>query len=166
LGRQFVRSSGDCARQVEQAIKDSYKRLLGPSIETEFRALSKSKADEQAIAVFADNLRQLLMSPPLGQKRVLAIDPGFRSGCKLVCLDAQGNLLHNETVFPHQPQQETAIAIKKVNTLVNSYKIEAIAIGNGTASRETEEFIRRIKFERDLKVLWSVSRCFGVFCSG
>jgi len=152
LGNQFIRSNGECAREVEKAIKDSYKRLLGPSIETEFRAHSKSRADEQAIAVFADNLRQLLMSPPLGQKRVLAIDPGFKSGCKVVCLDAQGNLLHNETIFPHPPQRETSLAIKKVNTLVNSYKIEAIAIGNGTASRETEEFIRKIKFERDIRV--------------
>jgi uncharacterized protein len=152
LEKQFIRSTGECANQIELALKDSYKRLLGPAIETEFRAHSKEKADEQAIRVFAENLKQLLMSPPLGQKRVLAIDPGFRSGCKVVCLDAQGNLLHNETIFPHQPQQETAMAIKKINTLVNSYKIEAVAIGNGTASRETEEFIHRIKFERDIKV--------------
>lgn len=152
LENQFVRSSGACAGEVEKAIKDSYKRLLGPSIETEFRALSKSRADEQAIAVFADNLRQLLMSPPLGQKRVLAIDPGFKSGCKVVCLDTQGNLLHNETIFPHPPQRETSLAIKKINTLVNSYKIDAVAIGNGTASRETEDFIRKIKFERDIRV--------------
>ncbi len=125
LEKQFIRSTGECAKQISLALKDSYKRLLGPAIETEFRAQSKEKADEQAIRVFAENLKQLLMSPPLGQKRVLAIDPGFRSGCKVVCLDAQGNLLHNETIFPHQPQQETAMAIKKINTLVNSYKIEA-----------------------------------------
>lgn len=148
----FVKSSGECADQIKSAIKDSYKRLLAPSIETEFRSIVKEKADEQAIKVFADNLRQLLMSPPLGQKRVLAIDPGFRTGCKVICLDAQGNLLHNETIFPHPPLQETSLSAKKINTLVNSYKIEAIAIGNGTAGRETEDFIRRIKFERDIKV--------------
>jgi len=152
IEKLFIKSSGDCARQIATAIKDSYKRLLAPSIETEFRALSKEKADDQAIRVFADNLRQLLMAPPLGQKRVLAIDPGFRTGCKVICLDAQGNLLHNETIFPHQPQQETALASKKINTLVNSYKIEAIAIGNGTAGRETEDFVKKIKFERDVKV--------------
>ncbi len=152
LNRKFIRSTGDCATHMTNAIKDSYKRLLAPSIETEFRALSKEKADEQGIRVFAENLKQLLMAPPLGQKRVLAIDPGFRTGCKLVCLDAQGNLLHNETIFPHPPVQETALAIKKIATLVNSYKIEAIAIGNGTASRETEAFIRKVKFDRDVKV--------------
>jgi protein Tex len=152
LEKQYIHSTGECASQLKMAVKDSYSRLLGPSIETEFRAQSKEKADEQAIRVFAGNLKQLLMSPPLGQKRVLAIDPGFKSGCKLVCLDAQGNLLHNETVFPHPPQHESAMASKKIGTLVNSYKIDAIAIGNGTASRETEDFIRRIKFERDIKV--------------
>jgi uncharacterized protein len=138
--------------QIKMAIVDSYRRLLQPSIETEFRALAKDKADQQAIQVFAENLQQLLMSPPLGQKRVLAIDPGFRTGCKVVCLDAQGTLIHNETIYPHAPQQETTLAAKKIGTLVNSYKIEAIAIGNGTASRETEEFIKRIKFDRDIKV--------------
>jgi uncharacterized protein len=152
LEKQYIKSTGECAEQLSIAIKDSYKRLLEPSIETEFRSLSKEKADEQAIKVFAENLKQLLMAPPLGQKRVLAIDPGFRTGCKVTCLDAQGNLLHNETIYPHPPVQETSIAAKKINTLVNSYKIEAIAIGNGTASRETESFIRNIKFERDLKV--------------
>jgi protein Tex len=152
LNEQFIRSTGTCAAQMTLAIRDSYKRLLGPSIENEFRATAKEKADDQAIQVFAENLKQLLMSPPLGQKRVLAIDPGFRTGCKVVCLDAQGNLLHNETIFPHPPQQETGMASKKISTLVNSYKIDAIAIGNGTASRETESFIRKIKFERDLKV--------------
>ncbi len=152
IEKRFIRSSGEPAIQMELAIRDACKRLLIPSIETEFRSMSKEKADEQAIHVFAENLRQLLMSPPLGQKRVLAIDPGFRTGCKITCLDAQGNLLHNETIFPHPPVSETSIAIKKVNTLVNSYKIDAIAIGNGTASRETEAFIRKIKFERDVKV--------------
>ncbi len=152
LERFFIRSSGECAQQLTITIKDAYKRLLSPSIETEFRAAAKEKADDQSIRVFAENLKQLLMAPPLGQKRVLAIDPGFRTGCKVICLDAQGNLLHNETIFPHPPQQETSLAIKKINTLVNSYKIEALAIGNGTASRETEAFIRKIKFERDIKV--------------
>jgi uncharacterized protein len=152
LSALFIKRSGDCADQLSEAIRDSYKRLLSPSIENEFRTISKEKADEQAIRVFAENLKQLLMSPPLGQKRILAIDPGFRTGCKVVCLDAQGNLLHNETIYPHPPQLETALAIKKIGTLVNSYKIEAIAIGNGTASRETEAFIRKIRFERDCKV--------------
>jgi len=152
LEKLYIRIPGDCATQIGVAIKDSYKRLLAPSIETEFRSQAKEKADEQAIKVFADNLRQLLMSPPLGQKRVLAIDPGFRTGCKVICLDAQGNLLHNETIFPHPPVQETTMSAKKINTLVNSYKIEAIAIGNGTAGRETEDFIRKIKFEKDIKV--------------
>ena len=152
LDRHFIKSEGECARHLATAIKDSYKRLLSPSIETEFRAMAKEKADEQAISVFAENLKQLLMSPPLGQKKVLAIDPGFRTGCKVICLDAQGNLLHNETIFPHPPVQETTLAAKKISTLVNSYKIEAVAIGNGTASRETETFIRKIKFDRDIKV--------------
>jgi uncharacterized protein len=152
LEKLFITSTGECAKQLSKAITDSYKRLLGPAIETEFRARAKEKADEQSIQIFAENLKQLLMASPLGQKRVLAIDPGFRSGCKVVCLDSQGNLLHNETLFPHPPKQETTLAAKKVGTLINSYKIEAIAIGNGTASRETEEFIRHIRFDRDLKV--------------
>jgi protein Tex len=152
LEKQFITGRGKCVQQVIQAVKDSYQRLLGPSIETEFRAMSKEKADEQSIRVFAENLRQLLMAAPLGQKRVLAIDPGFRTGCKVVCMDAQGNLLHNETIYPHPPQLEAGQAAKKIGTLVNSYKIDAIAIGNGTASRETEDFIRRIRFDRDLKV--------------
>jgi protein Tex len=152
LEQHFIRSAGGCAEQMVTAVRDSYKRLLGPSIENEFRAISKERADDQAIRVFAENLKQLLMSPPLGQKRVLAIDPGFRTGCKVVCLDAQGNLLHNETVYPHPPQQEKGMAAKKISTLVNSYKIDAIAIGNGTAGRETEVFIRKIAFDRDLKV--------------
>jgi uncharacterized protein len=152
LEELFIRSAGECASQIRMAIKDSYKRLLGPSIETEFRAISKEKADEQAIKVFADNLRQLLMSPPLGPKRILAVDPGFRTGCKLVCIDAQGNLVHNETIYPHPPRQEITMSMKKINTLVNSFKIEAIAVGNGTASRETESFVKKIKFDRDLKV--------------
>jgi len=152
LNYLFIKSTGDCAKELETAIKDSYKRLLRSSIETEFRTAAKEKADIEAIKVFAENLRQLLMSPPLGQLRVLAVDPGYRSGCKIVCLDAQGNLLHNETIFPHPPQNEKNMAVKKLITLVNSYKIEAIAIGNGTASRETELFIKNTRFDREVKV--------------
>lgn len=140
------------ADQVEEAVEDAYKRLLKPSIETEFANLSKEKADADAIAVFADNLRQLLLSPPLGQKRILAIDPGFRTGCKLVCLNEQGDLLHNETIYPHPPQKETSKAASKVVKLVSTYKIDAIAIGNGTASRETERFISNLRYEKEVKV--------------
>ena len=148
----FIKGYYDVSEQVRIAIKDSYKRLLQPSIETEFRTSSKEKADNEAIRVFANNLRQLLMSPPLGQKRIMGIDPGFRTGCKLICIDAQGNLLHNETIYPHAPQNETKQAANKINTLVEMYKIEAIAIGNGTAGRETESFIKRMRFERDVQV--------------
>lgn len=148
----YVKGQLEVSEQVREAVHDSYKRLLQPSIETEFRKLSKEKADEQAIKVFAENLRQLLMAAPLGEKAVLALDPGFRTGCKLVCLDPQGNLLHNETIYPHAPQNEKVAAAKKVSSLVNSYKIDAIAIGNGTASRETEQFIRKMRFERELQV--------------
>ncbi len=152
LEKIYLKNKSEAAEHVSKAIADSYKRLLQPSIETEFLSQYKEKADLEAIKVFAENLRQLLLAAPLGQKRVLAVDPGFRSGCKLVCLDEQGNLLHNETIYPHPPQNETGPAMSKVSTLVNSYKIEAIAIGNGTASRETEDFIRRVRFDRDLKV--------------
>ncbi|MDT8401136.1 MAG: Tex family protein [Bacteroidales bacterium] len=152
LDESFVKADNDSAAQVLAAVKDSWKRLLGPAMETEFRKLSKEKADEEAIRVFADNLRQLLLAPPLGEKRVLAIDPGYRTGCKVVCLNKQGKLLHNETIFPHPPQNQTALSVKKISSLVNSYKIEAIAIGNGTASRETEDLIKWIKFDGDLKV--------------
>ncbi|MBA7566776.1 Protein YhgF [subsurface metagenome] len=148
----FVKGHLKVSEQVREAVHDSYKRLLQPSIETEFRKLSKEKADEEAIKVFAENLRQLLMAAPLGEKAVLALDPGFRTGCKLVCLDPQGNLLHNETIYPHAPQNEKGPAAKKVSSLINSYKIDAIAIGNGTASRETEQFIRKLRFDRDLQV--------------
>jgi uncharacterized protein len=148
----FVKGIYDISEHVRIAVRDSYKRLLHPSIENEFRALSKVKADEEAILVFANNLRQLLMSPPLGEKRILAIDPGYRTGCKIVCIDAQGILLHNETIFPHPPQSGTKHAANKITTLVEMYKIEAIAIGNGTASRETESFIKRMRFNRDLQV--------------
>jgi protein Tex len=141
------------AEQVRLAAKDSYNRLLEPSIETEFRNIYKDKADEEAIRVFADNLQQLLLMAPLGEKNILALDPGFRSGCKVVCLDRQGNLLHNETIFPHPPQRETSIAAKKIKSLVDAYKTDAIAIGNGTASRETEYFIKNyIRFDRDIEV--------------
>ena len=152
MKRFFIQSNNSCADQLEMAVEDSYKRLLEPSIETEFANSSKEKADEEAIRVFADNLRQLLLAAPLGQFRVLAIDPGYRSGCKVVCLDAQGNLLHNETIYPHKPQEETKQAARKIGSLVSSYQIEAIAIGNGTASRETEAFIKKLHYDRELKV--------------
>ncbi len=152
LDSLFVKGYFDVSQQVKIAVKDGYKRLLAPSIETEFRQSAKEKADLEAIRVFAENLRQLLMAPPLGQKRVLAIDPGYRTGCKVVCIDAQGNLLHNETIYPHPPQNETGKAAKKIDTLVSQYKIEAISIGNGTAGRETERFIKFLRFDRDLQV--------------
>ncbi|GAF04725.1 Tex family protein [Saccharicrinis fermentans] len=152
LGRYFVKGNAAASMQVELAVKDACKRLLKPSIETEFSNSSKEKADAEAILVFANNLRQLLLSSPLGQKRVLAIDPGFRTGCKVVCLDAQGNLLHNENIYPHPPQRETKQAAQKISSLVDAYKIEAVAIGNGTASRETESFIRNLKYSRDIQV--------------
>lgn len=152
LERQYVKNNNESSEQVALAIKDSYKRLLEPSIENEYAAASKEKADEQAIAVFAENLRQLLLSPPLGQKRILAIDPGYRTGCKVVCLDEQGNLMHNENIYPHKPQDEKKMAAKKITSMVEMYRIEAIAIGNGTASRETEMFVRKLRFDRELKV--------------
>jgi protein Tex len=152
LNSIFIKGKTASSGIVAGAAKDSWKRLLSSSMETEFRNLSKDKADIEAIAVFAENLRQLLLGSPLGEKNVLAIDPGFRSGCKLVCLDRQGNLIHNETIYPHPPQNETAMSIKKILTLVSAYKIEAIAIGNGTASRETEDFIKWVKFENDIQV--------------
>lgn len=148
----FVKGRNAMSDLVSEAVADSYKRLLKPSIETEFAASSKEKADEEAIRVFSENLRQLLLSPPLGQKRVLAIDPGFRTGCKVVCLDAQGNLLHNETIYPHPPQNERTMAMKKVAKMVEAYNIEAISIGNGTAGRETEQFIQSIQFDRKVQV--------------
>jgi protein Tex len=153
LAKLFVKSNNDASDQVTLALKDSYKRLLQPSMETEVRQVAKEKADTEAIRVFTANLRQLLLAPPLGQKNVLAIDPGFRSGCKVVCLDKQGNLLHNETIYPHPPQSEVKQAMAKIQNLVDAYKIEAIAIGNGTAGRETENFIRRIQFNREIMAL-------------
>ena len=152
LSGLFVKGKGAASAEVKKAVTGSWKRLLASSMETEFRNLSKEKADEEAIRVFADNLRQLLLAPPLGQKRVMGIDPGFRTGCKIVCLDAQGNLLHNETVYPHPPQSERTMAAKKISSLAETYKTEAIAIGNGTASRETEAFIRSVRFSSDVRV--------------
>ncbi len=148
----FIKADNDSALQVSSAISDSWKRLLAPAIETEFRKLSKESADAESIKVFSENLRQLLLASPLGEKSVLALDPGYRSGCKLVCLDRQGTLLHNETIFPHPPQNQTALSVRKISSLVDAYKIEAIAIGNGTASRETEDFIKWMKFDRDIQV--------------
>ena len=152
LERSYVRGNNECSQQVKEAVRDAYKRLLKPSIETEFAALSKEKADEEAIRVFAGNLRQLLLAPPLGQKRVMGIDPGYRTGCKVVCLDAQGNLLHNETIYPHPPKSEHSISARKLTKLVEQYQIEAIAIGNGTASRETEAFVTGQRYDRKLQV--------------
>lgn len=152
LNKRFVTTKGQAAQQIEKAIADSYKRLLQPSIETEFSNIFKEKADEESIKVFAENLRQLLLSPPLGQMRVLALDPGFRTGCKLVCLDEHGKLIHNETIYPHSEQKDAIAAAKKVETLVETFKIEAIAIGNGTASRETERFIKKVRFKKEVKV--------------
>lgn len=152
LKRRFVKGRGEASEQVANAVDDSFKRLLKPSIETEFANQSKAKADEEAIRVFAENLRQLLLAPPLGQKRVLGVDPGYRTGCKLVCLDAQGNLVHNEAIYPHPPQNEKGKAAAKVAQLVAAYAIDAIAIGNGTASRETEQFITNIRYDRKVQV--------------
>ncbi len=152
LNTIFAKSSGSLKEQVDIAVKDSYKRLLEPSIETEFSNLSKEKADEEAIRVFADNLEQLLLAPPLGGKRTLGIDPGYRTGCKLVCLDEQGNLLHNETIYPHAPQKEIKQASRKITHIVSAYNIQAIAIGNGTASRETEHFITNQRYDRKIQV--------------
>ena len=151
LIRQHVRGRGPCSDIVEEAVEDSYKRLLRPSIETEFAALSKEKADEEAIVVFAENLRQLLLAAPLGQKRVMGIDPGFRTGCKVVCLDAQGNLLHHEAIFPHPPVNHRMQATVHVEQLVEKYAIEAIAIGNGTASRETSDFVKGLDFKHKVQ---------------
>ena len=152
LERLFVKNNNECAHQVAEAVNDAYKRLLKPSIETEYAAISKEKADDEAIRVFAGNLRQLLLAPPLGQKRVMGIDPGFRTGCKVVCLDAQGALLHNEAIYPHPPKSEYKQAARKLTQLVEQYKIEAIAIGNGTASRETEQFVTSQRYDREIQV--------------
>ncbi len=152
LDHQLLRNSSKSAELVWEAIEDGFKRLLKPSIETEFANLSKELADKEAIRIFVKNLEQLLMSPPLGQKRVLALDPGFRTGCKVVCLDAEGNLLHNEAIYPHPPKNERRAAADKLWTLTKQYKIEAISIGNGTASRETEEFVRSLGLPKDIQI--------------
>lgn len=152
LNRLFVKSNNNAGNLVAAAVNDSFKRLLKPSIENEFAASGKLKADLEAIRVFAENLRQLLLAAPLGEKRVLGIDPGFRTGCKVVCLDAQGNLLHNETIYPHPPQNEQHNASRKIQKLVEAYQIQAIAIGNGTAGRETEQFIQNIRYDRQIQV--------------
>lgn len=152
LERQFVRSHNACGMQMSLAVQDAYKRLLKPSIETEFATSSKERADEEAIHVFTANLRQLLLASPLGQKRVMGIDPGFRTGCKVVCLDAQGNLLHNENIYPHPPVSKPKEAMAKLQKMVEAYQIEAIAVGNGTASRETEEFLKRQTFHQDVQI--------------
>ena len=145
-------ASPSCAEQIILAAQDAYKKLLEPSISNEILQEAKIKADEKAISIFSENLTQLLLAPPLGEKRILAIDPGYRTGCKVVCLDEKGDLLHNETIYPHTPQKETAIAMKKIRSMVEAYHIEAISIGNGTASRETEFFIKKIAFDRPLQV--------------
>jgi len=147
-----IRTQNTCATQIQLAIKDAFKRLLFPSLSNEALSIAKEKADEAAILVFSKNLKQLLLGAPLGEKRVLAIDPGFKSGCKVVCLNAQGGLEHNETIFPHASQNQSIEAIKKINFLVNTYKIDAIAIGNGTASRETEQLIKKIQFTNNVDV--------------
>ncbi|WP_179316648.1 Tex family protein [Winogradskyella undariae] len=152
IDNRIIKSQNACADQIELAISDAYKRLLFPSLSKETLNNAKDKADESAITVFAKNLKQLLLGSPIGEKRVLAIDPGFKSGCKVVCLDAQGNLKHNETIFPHPPQNDSIGAIKKISSLAEAHKIEAIAIGNGTASRETEALIRKIHFKNNLEV--------------
>ena len=152
LEKKLVKNSSEAADHVIEAMKDGYKRLLKPSIETEYANLTREKAEEASITVFAENLRQLLLAPPLGQQRILGIDPGYRTGCKLVCLDEQGNLLHNETIYPHPPQNERGKAGNKVVKLVSTYRIDAIAIGNGTASRETEGFITGLRYEKEVNV--------------
>lgn len=152
LERQFIRSTNAAGQQVSEALHDAYKRLLKPSIETEFATMSKAQADEEAIKVFAENLRQLLLASPLGQKRIMGVDPGFRTGCKVVCLDEQGNLLHNENIYPHPPVNKPKEAFSKIQKMLESYKIDAIAIGNGTASRETEDFLKRQSFNREIQL--------------
>ncbi|KPH14631.1 Tex family protein [Chryseobacterium sp. ERMR1:04] len=148
----IIKSNNESSDQIVLAIKDSYKRLLEPAISNETLQEAKEKADKKAIEIFAENLSQLLLAPPLGEKRILAIDPGYKSGCKIVCIDEKGDLLHNETIYPHAPQNESGMAMKKIRSMVNAYNIEAISIGNGTASRETEFFIKKIAFDKPLQV--------------
>ncbi|MDR6923784.1 Tex family protein [Chryseobacterium sp. 2987] len=152
IEKAIIKSNNESSEQIALAIKDSYKRLLEPAISNEALQEAKEKADQKAIQIFSENLSQLLLAPPLGEKRILAIDPGYRSGCKVVCLDEKGDLLHNETLYPHAPQNESGMAMKKIRSMVNAYNIEAISIGNGTASRETEFFIKKIAFDRPLQV--------------
>ena len=152
IENRIIRSQNECADHIKEAIQDSYKRLLYPSLSNEALSIAKEKADTDAIAVFANNLKQLLLGAPLGEKSILAIDPGFRTGCKVVCLNKQGELVHNETIYPHAPQNKFTEAIKKISSLTDAYKIEAIAIGNGTASRETEQLIRKIQFKNEIEV--------------
>ncbi len=148
----IIKSDNECSEQISLAIKDSYKRLLEPAISNEALQEAKEKADKKAIEIFSENLAQLLLAPPLGEKRILAIDPGYKSGCKVVCLDEKGDLLHNETIYPHPPQNESGMAMKKIRSMVNAYNIQAISIGNGTASRETEFFIKKIGFDKPIQV--------------
>ncbi|MCX8534096.1 Tex family protein [Chryseobacterium luquanense] len=148
----IIKSKNESSEQIALAIKDSYKRLLEPAISNETLQEAKEKADKKAIEIFSENLSQLLLAPPLGEKRILAIDPGYKSGCKIVCLDEKGDLLHNETIYPHAPQNESGMAMKKIRSMVNAYNIQAISIGNGTASRETEFFIKKIGFDKPLQV--------------
>ncbi len=148
----FVKGKGASSDQVEIAVRESFTRLISPSIENEFARISKEKADREAITVFAENLRQLLLAPPAGPLRTLAIDPGFRTGCKVVCLNEQGDLLHNETIYPHPPVNNKLQAAKKITSMVEAYRIEAIAIGNGTAGRETEHFIKKLRYDHEIKV--------------
>ncbi len=152
IEQAIIKSHNECTEQIKLAIKDSYKRLLEPALAYETLQEAKEKADKKAISIFSGNLRQLLLAPPLGEKRILAIDPGYRSGCKVVCLDEKGDLLHNETIYPHAPQNETGMAMKKIRSMVNAYNIQAISIGNGTASRETEFFIKKIAFDKPPQV--------------
>ncbi|WP_336963379.1 Tex family protein [Chryseobacterium contaminans] len=152
IEKSIIKSNNESSEQIALAIKDSYKRLLEPAISNEALQEAKEKADKKAIEIFSENLSQLLLAPPLGEKRILAIDPGYRSGCKVVCLDEKGDLLHNETLYPHAPQNESGMAMKKIRSMVNAYNIEAISIGNGTASRETEFFIKKIAFDKPLQV--------------
>lgn len=152
IEKAIIKSNNESSDQISLAIKDSYKRLLEPTISNEALQEAKEKADKKAIEIFSENLSQLLLAPPLGEKRILAIDPGYRSGCKVVCLDEKGDLLHNETIYPHAPQNESGMAMKKIRSMVNAYNIEAISIGNGTASRETEFFIKKIAFDKPMQV--------------
>tara|TARA_R110000765_G_scaffold107454_5_gene198241 strand:- start:9160 stop:11301 length:2142 start_codon:yes stop_codon:yes gene_type:complete len=152
IENRIIKSNNACAKQIKLALADAYKRLLFPSLSNELLKAAKEKADDEAISVFSNNLRQLLLGAPLGEKRILAIDPGFKSGCKVVCLDAQSNLVHNENIYPHAPQNDISGAIKKLSSLVNAYKIEAIAIGNGTASRETEHLVKKVIFNNPVEV--------------